>query len=100
MKFEIKERLADNDSRNRSRRGQCTPAGDLFGGSSRKVEKTFRVMAIDIHYIESGRIRKTYHMETGSRRCCSCAHEVNHFLEELTMSTNGKPGIVFAHGLG
>jgi len=58
-------------------------------------------MAIDIHTIESGRIRKTITWRTGSRRCCSYAHEVkHHFLEKgLTMSTNGKPGIVFAHGL-
>jgi hypothetical protein len=28
-----------------------------------KNEKRFRVMAIDIHTIENGKSRKTYHME-------------------------------------
>ena len=40
-----------------------TPAHDLFGGVIAHSGKRFRVMAIDIHTIEDGRLRKTYHME-------------------------------------
>ena len=63
MKFEIKERFADNDRVIVRGEVSGTPASDLFGGLIPKSGKRFRVMAIDIHTIESGRIRKTYHME-------------------------------------
>ena len=40
-----------------------TPARELFGSAIPHTGKRFRVMAIDIHTIEDGRLRKTYHME-------------------------------------
>jgi predicted ester cyclase len=40
-----------------------TPAGALFGGLIPHSGKSFRIMAIDIQTIESGKIRKTYYME-------------------------------------
>ena len=63
MKFEIKEVLVAG-----SRvivRGEVsgTPAGPLFGGLIPHSGKSFRIMAIDIQTIESGKIRRTYHME-------------------------------------
>ena len=63
MKFEIKERLADDDRVIVRGEVSGTPAQDLFGRLIPKTGKRFRVMAVDIHTIESGRIRKTYHME-------------------------------------
>jgi hypothetical protein len=61
MKFDIKEVLV---SGNRIIvRGEVTgtPAGDLFGVPH--TGKSFRMMAIDIQTIKSGKIAKTFHME-------------------------------------
>ncbi|HMI57769.1 MAG TPA: nuclear transport factor 2 family protein [Gemmatimonadaceae bacterium] len=63
MKFEIKEQFAENDRVIVRGEVSGTPSGDLFGGLIPNSGKRFRVMTIDIHTIESGRIRKTYHME-------------------------------------
>jgi predicted ester cyclase len=67
MKFEIKEVLV---AVNRVIvRGEVsgTPTGALFGGLIPHSGKTFRIMAIDIQTIESGKIRRTYHRRTGSQ---------------------------------
>lgn len=63
MRFEIKERFVIDDRVIVRGEVSGTPAGDLFGGVIRHSGKRFRVMAIDIHTIEDGRLRKTYHME-------------------------------------
>lgn len=63
MRFEIKERFAIDDRVIVRGEVSGTPARDLFGGAIPQSGKRFRVMAIDIHTIEDGRIRKTYHME-------------------------------------
>ncbi len=63
MKFDIKERFAENDRVIVRGEVSGTPPGDLFGGLIPHSGKRFRVMTIDIHTIEGGRIRKTYHME-------------------------------------
>jgi predicted ester cyclase len=63
MRFEIKERFAIDDRVIVRGEVSGTPARDLFGGVIPHTGKRFRVMAIDIHTIEAGRLRKTYHME-------------------------------------
>ncbi|HEX6627938.1 MAG TPA: ester cyclase [Gemmatimonadaceae bacterium] len=63
MKFEIKERFADDDHVIVRGEVSGTPAVALFGGLIPHTGKRFRVMATDIHTIEGGKIRKTYHME-------------------------------------
>jgi len=63
MRFEIKERFAVDDRVIVRGEVSGTPAHDLFGGVIPLSGKRFRVMAIDIHTIENGRLRKTYHME-------------------------------------
>jgi len=63
MKFEIKERFACDDHVIVRGEVSGTPASALFGGLIPHSGKRFRVMALDIHTIESGKIRKTYHME-------------------------------------
>jgi predicted ester cyclase len=63
MRFEIKERFAIDDRVIVRGEVSGTPARDLFGGAIPQTGKRFRVMAIDIHTIEDGRLRKTYHME-------------------------------------
>ena len=63
MKFEIKERFADNDHVIVRGEVSGTPTVPLFGGIIPHTGKRFRVMATDIHTIEDGKIRKTYHME-------------------------------------
>ena len=63
MRFEIKERFAIDDRVIVRGEVSGTPARELFGGVIPQTGKKFRVMAIDIHTIEDGRLRKTYHME-------------------------------------
>src|SRR6266478_299977 len=63
MKFDIKERFAENDRVIVSGEVSGTPASALFGGVIPHSGKRFRVMALDIHTIENGKIRKTYNME-------------------------------------
>jgi hypothetical protein len=63
MKFEIRERLSIEDRVVVRGEVSGTPARDLFGGLIPRGEKRFRVMAIDIHTMEEGRIRRTYHLE-------------------------------------
>lgn len=63
MRFEIKERFSVDDRVIVRGEVSGTPAVDLFGGIIPRSGKRFRVMAVDIHTIEDGRIRKTYHME-------------------------------------
>jgi hypothetical protein len=62
MRFEIKERFAIDDRVIVRGEVSGSPARDLFGVIPH-TGKRFRVMAIDIHTIEDGRLRKTYHME-------------------------------------
>ena len=64
MKFEIRERLSIEDRVVVRGEVSGTPAHDLFGGLIPHSEKRFRVMAIDIHTMEEGRIRRTYHLES------------------------------------
>jgi hypothetical protein len=64
MKFEIRERLSIEDRVVVRGEVSGTPARDLFGGLIPHSEKRFRVMAIDIHTMEEGRIRRTYHLES------------------------------------
>ena len=61
MRFEIKERFAIDDRVIVRGEVSGTPERDLFGGAIPHNGK--RVMAIDIHTIEDGRLRKMYHME-------------------------------------
>jgi len=63
MKFEIKEVLVAGNRVIVRGEVSGTPAGALFGGLIPHSGKSFRIMAIDIQTIESGKIRKTYHME-------------------------------------
>jgi len=63
MKFEIRERLSIEDRVVVRGEVSGTPARDLFGGLIPHGEKRFRVMAIDIHTMEEGRIRRTHHLE-------------------------------------
>ena len=63
MRFEIKEVLVAGNRVIVRGEVSGTPAGALFGGLIPHSGKSFRIMAIDIQTIESGKIRKTYHME-------------------------------------
>ena len=63
MKFEIKDVLVAGNRVVVRGEVSGTPAGDLFGGLIPHTGKSFRIMAIDIQAITSGRIRQTYHME-------------------------------------
>lgn len=63
MKFEIKEVLIAGNRVIVRGEVSGTPAGALFGGLIPHSGKSFRIMALDIQTIESGKIRKTYHME-------------------------------------
>lgn len=63
MRFEIKERFDVDDRVIVRGEVSGTPAVDLFGGVIPHTGKRFRVMAVDIHTITDGRLRKTYHME-------------------------------------
>jgi predicted ester cyclase len=63
MKFEIKEVLIAGNRVIVRGEVSGTPAGALFGGLIPHTGKSFRIMALDIQTIESGKIRKTYHME-------------------------------------
>ena len=63
MKFEIKEVLVAGNRVIVRGEVSGTPAGALFGGLIPHSGKSFRIMAIDIQMIESGKIQKTYHME-------------------------------------
>ena len=63
MKFEIKEVLVAGNRVIVRGEVSGTPAAALFGGLIPHSGKSFKIMAIDIQTIESGKIRKTYHME-------------------------------------
>jgi predicted ester cyclase len=63
MKFEIKEVLVVGNRVIVRGEMSGTPACALFGGLIPHSGKRFRIMALDIQTIESGKIQKTYHME-------------------------------------
>ena len=46
-------------------RGEATgtPSGDIFMGSPIPGGKKFKFMSIDIHELENGKIKRTYHIE-------------------------------------
>lgn len=63
LKWEIKEvYTSENDI---IVRGEATgtPAGDTFMGSPIPGGKSFTFMSIDIHELEDGKIKRTYHLE-------------------------------------
>lgn len=64
LKWEIKEiyLTAQNDI---IVRGEATgtPVGDTFMGTPLAGGKSFKLMSIDVHELENGKIIKTYHVE-------------------------------------
>jgi steroid delta-isomerase-like uncharacterized protein len=61
LKWEIKEIVATADRIVVRGEGSGTPAGAFMGVPH--GGKSFRIMAIDIHYIADGKIRRSYHVE-------------------------------------
>lgn len=44
-------------------RATGTPAGDKFRGQDIMAGKNFDIMSLDVHYVDMGKIVKTYHIE-------------------------------------
>jgi len=63
LRFEVRELIVSGTQVVVRGEVSGTPARPLFSGRIPPTGKSFRVLAIDIHTIERGRIYKTYHLE-------------------------------------
>jgi steroid delta-isomerase-like uncharacterized protein len=61
LKWEIKEVLVAGDRIIIRGEGSGTPSGTFLGIPA--SGKSFKIMAIDVHTIEDGKIKRTYHVE-------------------------------------
>jgi predicted ester cyclase len=61
LKWEIKEILVAGDRAIVRGEATGTPAGDLMGAKTNG--KSFKLMSLDVHTIEGGKITRTYHVE-------------------------------------
>jgi predicted ester cyclase len=61
LKWEIKEVLVAGDRVIVRGEATGTPAGDLMGAPTNG--KSFKLMSLDVHAIEGGKITRTYHVE-------------------------------------
>jgi predicted ester cyclase len=61
LKWEIKEVLVAGDRVIVRGEATGTPAGDLMGAKTNG--KSFKLMSLDVHTIEGGKITRTYHVE-------------------------------------
>ena len=61
LKWEIKEMLVSGNRAIVRGEATGTPAGNLMGVATNG--KSFRLMSIDVHTIEGGKIVRTYHVE-------------------------------------
>jgi predicted ester cyclase len=61
LKWEIKEVLVSGNQVTVRGEATGTPAGEFFGAPS--TGKSFKLMSIDIHTLEAGRIVRSYHIE-------------------------------------
>ncbi len=61
LKWEIKEVLVAGDRAIVRGEATGTPAGELMGTPTNG--KSFKLMSIDVHTIEGGKITRTYHVE-------------------------------------
>lgn len=61
LKWEIKEVIVSGNRIIVRGEGSGTPAGSFLGVPA--AGKSFRVMSIDVHTVESGKLVRTYHVE-------------------------------------
>ena len=61
LKWEIKEILTAGDRIIVRGEGSGTPSGTFLGIPA--SGKSFKIMAIDVHTVEDGKIKRTYHVE-------------------------------------
>ena len=61
LKWEIKEVLVSGDRVIVRGEATGTPAGNFMGTTTNG--KSFKLMSIDVHTIEGGKIARTYHVE-------------------------------------
>ncbi len=61
LKWEIKEVLVSGDHVTVRGEATGTPSGELMGNPTNG--KSFKLMSIDVHTLEGGKIARTYHVE-------------------------------------
>ena len=61
LKWEIKEVLVSGDHVTVRGEATGTPSGELMGNQTNG--KSFKLMSIDLHTLEGGKIARTYHVE-------------------------------------
>lgn len=64
LTWEIQEVLVGSENTIIVRgRATGTPSGDKFRGQDIVAGKNFNIMSLDVHYVDMGKIVKTYHIE-------------------------------------